>query len=584
MKNKRMTFLTRRLLPAAAIGLVLIILLWLDLANRGLAWQALWSLTGEENPLAQIRGAIELPGNLLRPPLRTEPLAPIANVGVNPFGINTFLEQEVEVAKRDRQVQMIAEAGFGWIRQEFPWEDIEIHGRGDFTDRRNDVNGDGVIDEISAWDKYDHIVEVIEQYGLQLQVRLSNPPAWTHADPAIGEKAPPDDLQDFVNYAVAVAERYRGRITHYQIWNEPNIYPEWGEQAVNPEGYTEMLCRTYDALKAVDPNIVIISAALAPTINLTERNLSDLVFLQRMYDAGAGRCFDIMSTQGYGFFSGPTDERQRPTTLTFSHHRYLRDIMVANGDAHKPIWLAEAAWNAQPEDPTLVTSQYGNFGIVSEAEAARYMPLAYEESAREYPWLGVINYWFFKRAGDSERNQAFYYFRMVEPDFTPLPVYDSMRQYIASETPRLYPGTHQAEHRAITPSPDMRMTTEADAQLGSAMRAAGLTFTACGTDIRLRWHSEAALRVRVDEDTPVIHEVDMAREGWTLTTLHESLLPRCVTITMDGVYDGLPLAFDAVIVQDRSNPQGLLLLVGAGLIVGLFVYTGWAGWQSRSAL
>ena len=52
---------------------------------------------------------------------------------------------------------------------------------------------------------------------------------------------------------MAVAERYQGRIHYYQIWNEPNIYPEWGEQTVNPEAYTELLCRTYAALKAVDP-------------------------------------------------------------------------------------------------------------------------------------------------------------------------------------------------------------------------------------------------------------------------------------------------------------------------------------------
>jgi hypothetical protein len=39
-------------------------------------------------------------------------------------------------------------------------------------------------------------------------------------------------------------------------------------------------------------------------------------------------------------------------------------------------------------------------------------------------------YWFFRRVNDSERNQSFYYFRMMEPDFTPLPVYNSMKAYI----------------------------------------------------------------------------------------------------------------------------------------------------------
>jgi len=119
-----------------------------------------------------------------------------------------------------------------------------------------------------------------------------------------------------------VAERYRGRIRYYQIWNEPNIYPEWGEQAVSPEGYTELLCRAHDALKAVDPNIVVISGPLSPTVSLTDRNLNDFIFLVRMYEAGAGRCFDVMSAQGYGFYSGPTDRRMRPFTLTYARHLY----------------------------------------------------------------------------------------------------------------------------------------------------------------------------------------------------------------------------------------------------------------------
>jgi hypothetical protein len=570
----------RRLAILATLALVLAVPLALDLANRGLVWQALWSVTGEEEPLPQIRGFVEWLGAFTRVQLRTDALAPIQHISANPYGVNTFLQQEVEVAKRDRQVQMIADAGFGWIRQEFPWEDIEIHARGDFMDRRNDVNGDGVIDEISAWDKYDHIVDVIEQYGLRLQVRLSNPPDWAHSNPAIGDKAPPDDVQDFVSYAVAVAARYHGRIFHYQIWNEPNIYPEWGEQAVNPEAYTDMLCRTYSALKAVDPNIVVIAAALAPTINLTERNLSDLVFLQRMYDAGAGDCFDIMSTQGYGFYSGPTDQRMRPTTLTFSHHLYIRDIMVANGDAHKPIWLAEAAWNAQPEDPSVVTSQYGNFGIVTPEQAARYMPLAFERAQREWNWLGVINLWYFKPASDADRNQAYYYFKMVDPDFAPLPIYDAMRQHIASDARVLYAGTHQAESYAIMRPPDAQIVNTDDAQFGAAVRTPMLTFRATGTQVVLRWRGEAALRVTVNGAAPQTYDVGMTRDGWYVTTLASTPFAQTFDIAIDSVA-AVPLQFDSVLVIDRSRQQIGFVAVGIMLVLGLCAHAVIAGWRRR---
>ena len=65
--------------------------------------------------------------------------SPVMHAGYNPFGVNTFMEQEVEPVKRERICQMLHDAGVGWIRQEFPWEDIEIHGKGDFEDRRHET-------------------------------------------------------------------------------------------------------------------------------------------------------------------------------------------------------------------------------------------------------------------------------------------------------------------------------------------------------------------------------------------------------------------------------------------------------------
>src|SRR5512145_2129631 len=108
---------------ALAVGLAL------DLRARGLVWNWLWSVTGEEVPLAQMRGFVEYLGSFTRQQPNTAPMVPIQHVNVSPYGVNTFLQNEVEPAKRERQVQMIADAGFKWLRQQFPWEDIEIHGR-----------------------------------------------------------------------------------------------------------------------------------------------------------------------------------------------------------------------------------------------------------------------------------------------------------------------------------------------------------------------------------------------------------------------------------------------------------------------
>ncbi len=385
--------------------------------------QWLFDMTGEEGLLSQVRGAFDYATNLLRPMPDTADAA-VARSDLSPFGVNTFLEQEVEPAKRERSLQMIADAGFKWIRQQFPWYDLEISGKGNYQDCRNGPC-------IDAWAKYDNIVDLADKYGVQILARLEAPPKWAQA--VEGSFAPPAKLDDYGDYVAAVATRYKGRIAYYQIWNEPNNYPEWGEQPVDPEAFTQLLCTAYRRLKAIDPNARVIAPALTPTISLEPgpgpgTGLNDFIFLQRMYDAGAGQCFDIMSAQGYGLFSGPTDRRLRPRNVNFSRPMYIRDLMVKNGDAAKPIWISEMGWNAVPDE---VADK--RFGQVSLATQAEYLPMAYERIQREWPWAQVAFTWFFKRASDAEKDQGFYYFRLVEPDFTPLPVYEAMKAYTAKQ-------------------------------------------------------------------------------------------------------------------------------------------------------
>ncbi len=384
---------------------------------------SLYDLTGEEELAGQLRGMVHWVNTAVRPQPRLAPDADITHTDAVPFGVNTFLEQEAEIAKRDRSLELISEAGFRFIRQEFVWEDIEIHGKGDFEDRRNDPPR-------SAWDKYDNIVALTEQHEIEIIARLSNPPAWARALPLeeTGGKAPPDNVADFGDFAAAVAERYNGRITYYQLWNEPNGNEEWGlNQAVNPEAFTELLCEGYQRIKAVNPDAVVLAGALTPTLEVSGRNLNDLIFLERMYAVGAADCFDVMSAQGYGLWSGATDQRLKPNVINYPHNLLLRDMMVRHGDADKPIWISEMAWNAVPDGIP------PHFGQVTEEQQGRYGVEAYQRAQADWPWVGVVNYWFFKRAADWETDQPFYYFRLMEPDFTPLPAYDMLSDYMNSE-------------------------------------------------------------------------------------------------------------------------------------------------------
>jgi len=478
------------LLPAASCLLLLAFSLWL---LRTPIRSYLSGVTGEEDLREQIKGFGKLIVlRLTCPALQLEPYVPISHTGVNPFGINTFLEQEVEPEKVELALQMIRDAGFRWIRQEFPWEDIEHSARGDYWDHKWNK---------SSWEKYDRIVDLANQYGIQIIARLDNPPTWSRADgDARGTFAPPDDFTDLGNFVHTIVQRYKGRVKYYQIWNEPNIYPEWGEQPVDAAGYVRLLQIAYRRAKEADPDCVILCAGLAQTLETGPKDLNDLVYLQQMYDAGVKGYFDIMGVMAYGLWTGPGDHRTAPELTNFSRPQLIREIMVRNGDADKALWATEVGWNAVPQD----LSAYATYGRVTLEQQARYAVQAYQRAQEEWPWMGVLNYWFFKRATDSETGQVFYYFRVVEPDFATLPVYDAVEAY-ANRPPQVYPGYHQENHWALQWEGDWEAVTDDAAVLGGLRHSDGpgnaLRFTFVGTGLELvasKGPQMGTLRVSID--------------------------------------------------------------------------------------
>jgi hypothetical protein len=50
-----------------------------------------------------------------------------------------------------------------------------------------------------------------------------------------------------------------------EVWNEMNLDREWPRGRINPRAYAEMLKQAYTAIKAVDPQIMVITGAPAPT-------------------------------------------------------------------------------------------------------------------------------------------------------------------------------------------------------------------------------------------------------------------------------------------------------------------------------
>ncbi len=352
----------------------------------------------------------------------------------NPYGVNVFLDKEVEEWKIDETLRMVQEANIPWIKQEFPWQEIEFQKGYFFDDKWNK----------SSWEKFDRIVDLADNYGLKIIARISHPPAWAQATDGSGPLKDNNDLVDFIN---ALLDHYQGRIEYVQVWNEPNLSAEWVPgKAVDPAGYAQMMKSVYPAVKAQHPDVTILSAPLAITLEGPELrgNMDDLDYWNALYAAGIKGNFDVASANAYGL-DQPPEAEPAPKVLNFRRVELLRDIMVNNGDGDRGIWLNEYAWNASPE--SLSEEEKNYWRHVSEDTQAQWTIQGVNYAREYWPWVGVISIWYFRQVGDVSPDKAEYYFRMVNPDFTTVPVYDAVKADAMKYPGPVSPG--------VTPTPTL---------------------------------------------------------------------------------------------------------------------------------
>ncbi|MCZ7542774.1 MAG: beta-galactosidase [Anaerolineae bacterium] len=333
-------------------------------------------------------------------------------------GVNAELTQYTPDAL-DRHLALMADAGLTWVRQFFPWPEIEP-ARGAFD-----------------WAQWDRIVEAVDAHGLKLVAVLDDSPGWSHAPD--GARAdlpylPPADAADFAAFARAFAARYGARVDVYQIWDEPNLKAHWGERPSQPAGYVNLLCAAYDAIHAADAEATVLAAALAPTTETGPDNLSDTLYLRAMYGHGAAGCFDGAAGKPYGFDDGPYDRRVSESLLNFSRLILLREIMVEHGDGEKPVWGSHFGWNALPDGWAGPPSIWG--AVSAEAQAS-YTAGAYARARDEWPWLGglILHHW----QPDAPTDDPQWGFAVVGPDGGPGALLDTFPPPEPDAMPGRYP-------------------------------------------------------------------------------------------------------------------------------------------------
>ncbi len=310
----------------------------------------------------------------------------------SPFGVLDFLawnhdwnHKHYPPEKVEQAAALMKEAGVGWVRMDFLWNDLEPEaGRFDFA-------------------RYDATVNALSKNGVSVLGLLCYNAGWSNKK----WNAAPDRAR-FVAYAQATVRHFKDRVRHWEVWNEPDVATYWDPQD-GMKSYGALLRETVAAIRKEDPAARVLMGGLATPAGDA---------LDRLYREAGKEAFDAVNIHP---FIDPL--RQDPLVALKEVVDKVRKTMESHGDGAKEIWLTEIGCPGM-KDPRAAGAWWLGRNT-TEDEQARWVKSVYGEPLK---WPGVKKvFWAFFRDTPKHFHSGVDSFGLVRGDFSRKPAFDAYR-------------------------------------------------------------------------------------------------------------------------------------------------------------
>ncbi len=250
------------------------------------------------------------------------------------FGLNSHIATRYpDPATMDKPADVIVELGVNWVREDLHWHRVQPTS--------------------NAWDWTftDAAIHELAERGINILGVLGPSVGWAtpfsgDAPDGVSYYAPDPDR--FVAYVQAVVTRYRDRIHHWEIWNEPDNAIFWRPHP-DPLAYADLLKRATAAIKGIDPHAQTLIGGLNPF---------DLSFARTVAESGHWDSFDIIAIHPY------VDPYSPEAGNLIAAADGIRTMALHYGV--KPIWATEIGWSSGPGDRDAI-------GMTDEEMQANYL-------------------------------------------------------------------------------------------------------------------------------------------------------------------------------------------------------------------
>ena len=231
------------------------------------------------------------------------------------IGVNAHLPSPQDFDAMER-------AGVRWARVDLTWDTMEPE-PGEFE-----------------WQCLDAIVEEAEIHHVRLLGILGYTPHWASSGSSIHD--PPREVRQWKDFVRAIAGRYRGRITHWCLWNEPNskaFFTGSMSQFIH-----DILIPGAKAAKEADPDCKIVGPDLAHLHSTEWDDWMDKILAEGgcYLDVISHHCYQATPQEVFRELEGP----KRPW-----EPKPVRALVERHHQEDKPFWLTEVGWKSTDVGP-----------------------------------------------------------------------------------------------------------------------------------------------------------------------------------------------------------------------------------------
>ncbi|HTL16926.1 MAG TPA: cellulase family glycosylhydrolase [Patescibacteria group bacterium] len=287
----------------------------------------------------------------------------------------------------DKDLDLIAKAGFRLIRMDFGWAGIERE-KGQYR-----------------WSEYDELMSHLDGRGIRAVLILdySNPlyeeqvtsinPLTHQSHQTTASPQHPESVAAFARWAAASAKHFQGRHVLWELWNEPNI--DFWSPKPDVHQYTTLALAAAKAIREADPQATIIGPATSTF---------PWDFLETFLSSGILQYLDGISVHPY------REPRREPETVA-SDYQKLRELIERHAPSGKkgkiPILSGEWGYSSWQK------------GVSIQIQAAFLVRQQLVNLLHGVP----LSIWYDWKNDGTDPNENEHNFGTVEMDFNPKPAY-----------------------------------------------------------------------------------------------------------------------------------------------------------------